>query len=68
MSMRCCAHKAGAYRVDAGLIRRRSLFDHVAVFTRTLKARLITLVAAPAVFMVVMGWSASSPPSAAIHE
>src|SRR3569832_1726384 len=47
--------KAGAYRVDAGIIRRRSLADRFAVFTRTLNARLKTLIAVQAVFMVAVG-------------
>jgi aerotaxis receptor len=49
------ANKAQAWRVDAGVIRRRSLFDYFAVFTRTLKARLTTLIAVQALFIVVMG-------------
>jgi PAS domain S-box-containing protein len=48
------ANKAQAYRVDAGVIRRRSLFDCVAIFSRTLKARLITLVSVQAAFMVLI--------------
>jgi PAS domain S-box-containing protein len=47
--------KAQACRVNAGVIRRRSLFDHLAFFTGTLKARLITLIAVQAAFVVVMG-------------
>ncbi|HEY5128188.1 MAG TPA: methyl-accepting chemotaxis protein [Bradyrhizobium sp.] len=47
------ANKAQAWRVDAGVIRRRSLFDHLAIFTGTLKARLITLISVQAVFMVI---------------
>ena len=47
--------KAHNYRVDAGIIRARSLFDRVAFFTRTLNARLITLVATLGVFMVAIG-------------
>jgi aerotaxis receptor len=52
------ANKAQAWRVDAGVIRRRSLFDHVAVFTRTLKARLTTLIAVQAAFMVIIALQA----------
>src|SRR5665647_245404 len=48
------ANKAHAWRVDAGVIRRRSLFDHAAIFTRTLKARLTTLIAVQAAFMVII--------------
>ncbi len=47
--------KAQAWRVNAGVIRRRSLFDHLAFFTRTLKARLTTLIAVQAAFVVIMG-------------
>jgi aerotaxis receptor len=49
------AKKAHGYTVTAGIIRRRSLADRFAVFTRTLKARLTTLVAVQAAFMVVIG-------------
>ena len=49
------AKKAGAYRIDAGIIRRRSLFDRAALFTRTLQARLITLVAMLGLFTLVIG-------------
>jgi len=49
------ANKAQAWRIDAGVIRRRSPFDHFALFTRTLKARLTTLTATQALFLVVMG-------------
>ena len=38
------AGKARAYRVEAGVIRKRSAADMFALFTRTLKARLVTLV------------------------
>jgi aerotaxis receptor len=52
------ANKAQAYRVDAGVIRRRSLFDYLAIFTRTLKARLITLISVQAAFMVIVALEA----------
>lgn len=38
------AGKAKAYRVEAGVIRKRSAADIFAPFTRTLRARLVTLV------------------------
>ncbi|MDP3702937.1 MAG: MCP four helix bundle domain-containing protein, partial [Candidatus Omnitrophota bacterium] len=38
------ARKAQAYRVEAGVIRKRSAADIFAPFTRTLTARLVTLV------------------------
>jgi aerotaxis receptor len=49
------ANQAQAYKVDAGIIRRRSLADRFGLFTRTLKARMNTLLLAQAVFMVVIG-------------
>jgi methyl-accepting chemotaxis protein/aerotaxis receptor len=52
------ANKAQAYRVDAGVIRRRSLSDYFAVFTRTLKARLVTLISVQAAFMVIIALTA----------
>jgi aerotaxis receptor len=47
--------RAHGYRIDAGIIRRRSVFDHLSLFTGTIKARLITLVAVQIVFMAVLG-------------
>jgi PAS domain S-box-containing protein len=38
------AQKASGYRIDAGIIRKRSAFDLFAFFTRSLKARLGTMV------------------------
>jgi len=49
------AKKAHGYKIDAGIIRRRSPLDALAVFTRTLKARLITLVATLGLFMLTIG-------------
>jgi PAS domain S-box-containing protein len=49
------ANKATNYRVDAGIIRRRSWADMFSVFTATLKARLTTLVAVLGLFMVAVG-------------
>jgi aerotaxis receptor len=49
------ANKAHAYRIDAGVIRRRTLADRLAFFTRTLRARLTTLVAVQAVVMISIG-------------
>ena len=45
------AKQAHNYRISAGVIRHRSVFDHLSFFNGTLKARLITLVALQAVFM-----------------
>lgn len=47
--------KAQKYRVEAGIIRRRSMADRFAVFTRTLNVRLKTLIAVQALFMVAIG-------------
>ena len=60
------ANKAQAWRVDAGVIRRRSIFDHAAIFTRTLKARLVTLISVQAVFMVIIAVAAEL--ASARHE
>jgi PAS domain S-box-containing protein len=49
------AKKTHDYKIDAGVIRRRSLFDRVAFFTRTLNARLVTLVVALGLFMLTIG-------------
>jgi PAS domain S-box-containing protein len=49
------AKKAHGYRIDAGIIRRRSPLDRLAMFTGTLRARLITLVAVLGLFMLTIG-------------
>ena len=49
------ANKAADWRIDAGVLRRRSLFDSLAIFSRTLRARLTTLVAVQAGFLMLMG-------------
>jgi aerotaxis receptor len=49
------AKKPHNYRIDAGIIRHRSVFDRMAVFTGTLKARLTTLVTALGLFMLIIG-------------
>jgi aerotaxis receptor len=49
------AKKAHDYRIDAGVIRHRSLLDHLTIFTGTLKARLITQMAVQAAFMIMVG-------------
>jgi len=48
------AKKAHGYKIDAGVIRLRSVFDHLAIFTGTLRARLITLISVQAVFMAII--------------
>jgi PAS domain S-box-containing protein len=47
--------KADAYRIDAGIIRRRSFVDHLAIFTGTLNARLVTLVSVLGLFLLAIG-------------
>jgi len=47
--------KPHGYRVDAGIIRRRSLLDRFSVFTGTLKARLVTTMTLQALFMLALG-------------
>ena len=49
------ANKAQGYRIDAGIIRRRSALDFLAVFTGSLNARLMTLVGTLALFMLTIG-------------
>jgi len=52
------AKKAQKYTVSAGVIRPRSLADRFAFFTRTLKARLVTLISVQSVFMVIVALEA----------
>ena len=47
--------KSHGYRIDAGIVRRRSLADYFSLFNGTLKARLITLIAVQAAFFVGVG-------------
>ncbi|WBL80909.1 methyl-accepting chemotaxis protein [Bradyrhizobium xenonodulans] len=47
--------KPHGYRVDAGIIRRRSWLDRFSVFTGTLKARLVTTMLLQALFMLALG-------------
>ncbi|MDX3969958.1 MAG: methyl-accepting chemotaxis protein [Bradyrhizobium sp.] len=47
--------KPHGYRIDAGIIRRRSLFDRFSIFTGTLKARLVTMMLLQALFMLALG-------------
>ena len=48
------AGKANAYRIEAGMIRKRSAADMFAFFTRSLKARLGTMVATLAAATLVV--------------
>ncbi|MEH2510787.1 aerotaxis receptor [Nitrobacteraceae bacterium AZCC 1564] len=43
------------YRIDAGIIRKRSFFDHFGIFTRTFRARLMTLITLQAAFLLACG-------------
>jgi methyl-accepting chemotaxis protein/aerotaxis receptor len=47
--------KPHGYRIDAGIIRRRSWLDRFSVFTGTLKARLVTTMVLQALFMLALG-------------
>jgi aerotaxis receptor len=47
--------KADAYRIDAGIIRRRSFMDRLGIFTGTLNARLVTLIAVLGLFLTALG-------------
>jgi aerotaxis receptor len=47
--------RAQAYRIEDGIIRRRSWRDALAAFTHTLKARLTTLVAVQLVLLIAIG-------------
>jgi methyl-accepting chemotaxis protein/aerotaxis receptor len=48
-------NKPHCYRIDAGIIRKRSFFDHFKFVTRTLKARLTTMIALQMVFLLAIG-------------
>lgn len=43
------------YRIDAGIIRKRSIFDHFGIFTRTIQARLTTLIVIQTIFLLACG-------------
>lgn len=47
--------KPHGYRIDGGIIRPRSWLDGFAVFTRTLKARLLTMMALQTLFILALG-------------
>ncbi len=48
-------NKPHDYRLDAGMLRRRSFSDRLALFTGTLNARLVTLVTILSLFLLVIG-------------
>jgi methyl-accepting chemotaxis protein/aerotaxis receptor len=60
------AKKAQGYKIDAGVIRRRSPLDHLAMFTGTLKARLVTWMLVQAAFMIIIAFHAEF--ASAQHE
>ncbi|MBU6456545.1 MAG: PAS domain-containing protein [Bradyrhizobium sp.] len=43
------------YRIDAGIIRKRSFFDRFGMFTHTMRARMTTLIALQAAFLLACG-------------
>ncbi|MGB3448752.1 MAG: PAS domain-containing methyl-accepting chemotaxis protein [Xanthobacteraceae bacterium] len=43
------------YRIDAGILRKRSFFDRFGLFTRTIQARLTTLMTLQALFLLACG-------------
>ncbi|MGJ4953633.1 methyl-accepting chemotaxis protein [Bradyrhizobium sp. HKCCYLS20291] len=47
--------KSHGYKIEDGIVRRRSLFDHLAMFTGTIASRLRTLVGLQTVFLIVLG-------------
>ncbi|TCU78917.1 methyl-accepting chemotaxis sensory transducer with Pas/Pac sensor [Bradyrhizobium sp. R2.2-H] len=47
--------KPHGYRIDAGIIRRRSWLDRFSIFTGTLKARLVTTMVLQVLFMLALG-------------
>lgn len=47
--------KANSFKIDAGMIRKRSLFDLFSLFTASLKARLTTLVGVLAASTLLVG-------------
>lgn len=49
------SNRASAYRINAGMIRKKSVADIFAFFSGTLKARLVTLVALLGIFMLLIG-------------
>ena len=47
--------KPHGYKIDDGIIRRRSVFDYFAMFTGTIAARLRTLLALQTLLLIVLG-------------
>ncbi|MBB1090578.1 Tar ligand binding domain-containing protein [Rhodopseudomonas palustris] len=49
------AKKSTNYTVTAGIVRRRTVFDRLSLFTGTMKARLTTLVSVQVALMLLIG-------------
>ncbi|MGJ4929573.1 methyl-accepting chemotaxis protein [Bradyrhizobium sp. HKCCYLS2038] len=47
--------KPHGYKIDDGIVRRRSLFDHLAMFTGSIASRLRTLVGLQTLFLIALG-------------
>ncbi|NPU10653.1 PAS domain-containing protein [Bradyrhizobium sp. 83012] len=47
--------KPHGYKIDDGIVRRRSVFDHLAMFTGTIASRLRTLLGLQTLFLIVLG-------------
>ncbi|MGC2778887.1 MAG: methyl-accepting chemotaxis protein [Bradyrhizobium sp.] len=48
-------NKPHGYKIDDGIIRRGSVFDHLSMFTGTIAARLRTLLALQTVLLITLG-------------
>jgi aerotaxis receptor len=47
--------KPHGYKIDDGIVRRRSVFDHLAMFTGTIASRMRTLIGLQTLFLIVLG-------------
>ncbi|MGJ5242916.1 methyl-accepting chemotaxis protein, partial [Bradyrhizobium oligotrophicum] len=48
-------NKPHGYKIDDGIVRRRSVFDHLAMFSGTVSARLRTLIGLQTLFLIALG-------------
>ncbi|MGY3453695.1 methyl-accepting chemotaxis protein [Bradyrhizobium sp. USDA 4353] len=48
-------NKPHGYKIEDGIVRRRSVFDHLAMFSGKIASRLRTLIALQTVFLIVLG-------------
>ncbi len=48
-------NKPHQYRIDAGILRKRSIFDRFGLLTRTVRARLMTMITLQTVFLLAVG-------------